>query len=203
MNDPTPHYVLQVQANRYEGFGQWRFVLRPVDGSQTIEVADIEPNIWGERLDLLTVIRALESLDQPSRVAVVGCTRYVRQGIEHGLDEWRDNDWRWEWFGQMIPVRDADLWQRMDRILHIHKVECGQRRFDAAHTSLASPHLGGTCTKTIEKWAGRIAGGNWVKYTAPALVALCGLWMETASRFWHMGVRMIAEHSSSFLIHRS
>jgi hypothetical protein len=175
--------------------------LRPIDGSKAIEVADVEPGVWGERLDLLTVIRALESLDQPSRVALIGCSRYVRQGIEHGLEEWQDNAWRWEWFGQMIPVRDADLWQRMDRILKIHQVECGQRRFDGPHNSMPEPHRG--TKKTIKKWAGRIAGGDWVKYYAPALAAWCGLWIETASRFWHSGVRMIAGSHSSFLIHRS
>ena len=129
--------------------------------------ADVEPDVWGERLDLLTVVRALESLDQPSRVTLVGCTRYVEQGIQYGLAEWRDNGWRWEYFGQMVPVRDADLWQRMDQILQFHRVECGQRRFDAGHNRLARPplesgqELGGN-------WVDRIAGSNWLKYCAPA-----------------------------------
>ena len=139
MNDPTPHYLLMSEASRTEGLGRWRFVLRPVDGSTEVEVADVEPDIWGERLDLLTVVRALESLDQPSRVTLIGCTRYVEQGILYGLAEWRENGWRWEYFGQMAPVRDADLWQRMDRILQFHRVDCGQRRFDAGHACWPAP----------------------------------------------------------------
>ena len=67
MNDQTPHFVLMTEASRAEGLGHWRFMLRPDDGSGAVEVADVEPDIWGERLDLLTVVRALESLDQPSR----------------------------------------------------------------------------------------------------------------------------------------
>ena len=105
-----------------------------------IAAADVEPDVWGERLDLLTVVRALESLDQPSRVTLVGCTRYVEQGIIYGLAEWKESGWRWEWFGQMVPVRDADLWQRMDRILQFHRVDCGQRRFRRPSWRLDGPH---------------------------------------------------------------
>lgn len=201
MNDPTPHYLLTSEASRTYGFGRWRFVLRPVDGSPGLEVTDIEPDTWGERLDLLTVVRALESLDQPSRVTLVGCTRYVEQGIQYGLAEWRENDWRWEYFGQMTPVRDADLWQRMDRVLHFHRVYCGQRRFDGGHASLAGPHW--NQAPKDQKWVDRLAGAKWVKYYAPSLVALCAVWMETGSRFWQTSIRALVECSSSFLVHRS
>jgi ribonuclease HI len=177
------------EASRAEGLGHWRFVLKPTDGAPAVEVADVEPDIFGERLDLLTVVRALESLDQPSRVTLVGCTRYVEQGITFGLAEWRENDWKWEYFGQMAPVRDADLWQRMDRILQFHCVECFQRRFDASHSSLSGPHW--NQPQDGEKWAGRIAGGNWLKCAVPAVAAWCGVWMETVFCFWQKlrGVR--------------
>ena len=105
----------------------------------------------------------LESLDQPSRVTLIGCTRYVEQGIQYGLAEWKENDWRWEWFGQMVLVRDADLWQRMDRAMQFHRVDCGQRRFDCRHSPLKGPHW------NLEPTRGKaavdsLAGGNWVKY---------------------------------------
>jgi ribonuclease HI len=169
-------------VNRAEGPGHWRFALRPVDGSAGVEVADVEPDVWGERLDLLTVVRALESLNQPSRVTLVRCTRYVEQGIQYGLAEWRENDWRWEYFGQMAPVRDADLWQRMDRILRFHRVDCGQRRFDAGHASLVGPHW--NRVKSGRNWADCIARADWLKYYAPVLATWCGVWMEMASRLW-------------------
>ena len=140
MNHPTPHYLLRSEASRVAGLGRWQFVLRPVDGSAEIAVADVEPDVWGERLDLLTIVRALESLDQPSRVTLIGCTRYVEQGIQYGLAEWKENGWRWEWFGQMVPVRDTDLWQRMDRAMRFHQVDCGQRRFDCRQNLLQGPH---------------------------------------------------------------
>ena len=74
MNSRTPHYLLKSETSREESSGRWRFVLRPLDGSPGIEATDMEPDVWGERLDLLTVVRALETLDQPSWVTLVGCT---------------------------------------------------------------------------------------------------------------------------------
>ena len=109
MNDPSPHYLLMCEASRAEGLGNWRFALRPLDGSTGYEVADVEPDIWGERLDLLTVVRALESLDQPSQVTLIGCTRYVEQGILYGVPDWRENGWRWEYFGNGARSRRRPL----------------------------------------------------------------------------------------------
>ena len=45
----------------------------------------------------------------------MGCTRYVRNGMQYGLPEWQANGWRWECFGQLVPVKNFDLWQRMER----------------------------------------------------------------------------------------
>ena len=74
---------------------------------------DIEPDIQGERLELLTVVRGLEALDQPVPVTLMTPSIYVREGIRYGLAEWRRNGWRWESFGQMVPVKNCDLWQRV------------------------------------------------------------------------------------------
>ena len=136
-------------------------MLQPVDGSDGVEVSDVEPDTRGERLELLTVVRALESLDQPSRVTLLGCCRYVEQGIMYGVAEWKENDWRWECFGQMTPVRDTDLWQRMDRLLQIHQVDCRRRRFDAEHELLSGPHW--DLQKTAKGRLGGIREIVWVK----------------------------------------
>jgi ribonuclease HI len=198
MIDSTPHYLLTSETSRAVGLGRWRFVLRPVDGAAPVEAEDVEPDIWGERLDLLTVVRALESLNQPSRVTLVGCTRYVEQGIQFGVAEWRENDWRWEYFGQMAPVRDADLWQRMDQALRFHRVACGQRRIDGPHNSLEGSHT--THGNEKDNWINRLPAGKWVKCSVPLLILAGVAWGEAASRLWQIGARWL---SSSFLLHRS
>lgn len=139
MDLSTPHYLLYSRVDRAEAAGRWQFVLRAADGGEQFEASDREPGLQGERLDLLCVVRALESLDQPSCVTVVDCSDYVWKGVQYGLPEWRDNGWRWEFFGQMVPVKNSDLWQRMDKALQFHRVECRRRRFDPGHQRLAGP----------------------------------------------------------------
>jgi ribonuclease HI len=184
MNDRAPQYVVVLETGKT--LGRWRFVLRPNDGSPPIEAGDVEPDAWGERLDLLTAVRALESLDQPSRVTFVGCSRYVEQGILYGIAEWKQNDWRWECFGKLVPVRDSDLWQRMDRALQFHRVECRRRRFDAAHPQPGEPHRKrASVARDLKSGLAEIVQKTWNASRVTAGLALLALGM----RDWGLGVR--------------
>jgi len=157
MNGPSPHFVLmsgstqtsREVANRSTA-GRWRFVLKSVDTGQEFVVEDREPGVRGERLELLAVVRGLEALGQPSRVTLLTGSRYVSRGLTEGLENWRENRWRWERFGKWVPVRDRDLWRRVDRALKFHTVECRRWRMDRAHAGLgratpraAAPRGGG------------------------------------------------------------
>jgi ribonuclease HI len=167
MDPMAPHYLLFSRVDSANGTGRWRFVLRSQDGQERFEAADYEPGIRGERLDLLTVVRALESLDQPSRVTLVGCSDYLWKGVRHGLDEWKTNGWRWEFFGQMVPVRNSDLWQRLDRALRFHEVQCRRRRLDPAHRPLHGPIGAQARKKSV--WGLREKLSNWLKYAVSVI----------------------------------
>ena len=138
MNVRAPHYFLfsesctprRVRRGGKPRAGQWRFVLEAVDGSGRFEAEDEEPEVEENRLELLAVVRGLESLDQPSKVTLVTPSRYVSHGFRYGLEQWRENNWRWESFGEMTPIRNRDLWQRIDRAMRFHQVECRTWRFD-------------------------------------------------------------------------
>src|SRR5262249_16235973 len=140
MKAATPHYLLFSESLGRQSQGQWRFVLQSLDGSAKLEAADDEPDVSGERLELLAVVRGLEALEQPSRVTLVTPTKYVNRGLLYGLEEWRAQDWQWEHFGQMVPVKNRDLWQRVDRALEYHDLECRTWRFDLPHTAEATAH---------------------------------------------------------------
>ena len=129
----SPHYLLFSESSETIEPGRWRFVLRALDGSRRLVVDEVEPETKGERLELLTVVRGLESLDEPSCVTLVTRSTYIREGIRYGVPEWRKNGWRWESFGRMVPVKNTDLWQRIDRAMQFHRVDCRVWRFDWAH----------------------------------------------------------------------
>ena len=109
MHIPKPHFLLYSDVARQANDASWRFVLESADGANTIEAADAEPDVRGERLELLAVVRGLEALDQPSSVTLVTDSRYVNGGLQFGLEEWRSNGWRWERFGEMVPIKNLDF----------------------------------------------------------------------------------------------
>ena len=145
-----PQFFLRTRTGCNEP-GEWHFVLQTADHQTVMDVRDTEPDLRGERLELLTVVRGLEALDQPSKVDVFTSSRYVRHGIEYGIPQWRRDGWTWESFGQMTPIKNADLWQRLERALRIHvvtvpafnprfRIASGDRlRVDAAQRGVPSP----------------------------------------------------------------
>ncbi len=120
-----PHFLLYAEApTRGCLQPRWRFVLQSLGGDERLTAADTEVETRPSRLELLAVVRGLEALDQPSRVTLITRSRYVRRGLRRELNHWREGRWRWERFGKFVPIRDHDLWQRVDRALEFHHVEC-------------------------------------------------------------------------------
>ncbi len=64
----SPHYLLFDASREDAQSGHCRFVLRNSDGSHRLEAEATEPGVTGERLALLSVVRGLEALENPSRV---------------------------------------------------------------------------------------------------------------------------------------
>lgn len=133
MTPRRPYYLLFSQADTRGSAPRWSFVLQTAEGAETLRAAESETAANGERLELLSVVRGLEALPSPSRVTLVTASDYVRRGIRDGIEEWRENDWQWERFGEMVPVKNLDLWRRIDRALGYHDVELKRWRVDAAH----------------------------------------------------------------------
>jgi ribonuclease HI len=121
----SPHFLLYSETcGQHCGAPRWRFTLQSVGSEDHFSASDLELENRASRLELLAVVRGLEALDQPSRVTLVTRSRYVTRGIRRELGHWRDRRWRWERFGQLVPIRDHDLWRRVDRALQFHEVEC-------------------------------------------------------------------------------
>jgi ribonuclease HI len=139
MHAHGPHFLLYAEATRRgHGRPRWKFVLQSLAGDEQLAAADTEPGARPSRLELLAVVRGLEALDQPSRVTLLTRSRYISRGLRRELNHWRDHGWRWERFGQFVPIRDHDLWQRVDRALQFHQVECCALG-DTAATQRAMP----------------------------------------------------------------
>jgi ribonuclease HI len=140
MNCPKPHFLLFCDGNypsneqstaaaaggknAVASNSRWRFVLEDIHSGTKFEANDREVGAAPDRTALVAVLRGLEALEQPSRVTLVTTSRYVFRGLQYGLTEWRENDYSWEHFGSVQPIRNADLWKRIDRTLAFHQVQC-------------------------------------------------------------------------------
>ncbi len=126
MSITAPHYLLfsETQSDQSNQAGGWSFVLKRMDSPGRIEVADQEPDVRGERLKLLAVIRGLEALERPASVTLITPSRFIGRALRSGISTWKDNNWQWERFGAMTEIKNADLWKRLDRARQIHTIDC-------------------------------------------------------------------------------
>jgi ribonuclease HI len=177
--------------------GAWRFALQSVEGRSLLDVSDVEPNITGERLDLLTVVRGLEALEQESLVTLVTDQRYVIRGMRYGLEEWREQDWQWLRFGDLVPINHADLWQRLDNALAYHQLQCRYFRLDASHVNQASTQRHVPKPHFARRRRGRIVVDDSLSglVTSPSVptpmdLGLDALWVPAAS---HLGTELAAK----------
>jgi ribonuclease HI len=147
----NPHFLLYSEATGSDcGAPRWRFVLQSVGSDDQLAAGDVEPGVPAARLELLAVVRGLEAIDQPSRVTLVTRSRYVARGIRRELNHWRDRSWHWERFGTLVPIRDRDLWQRVDRALTFHKVECVRQPASCRALPPAADACAGTVSIPME-----------------------------------------------------
>ncbi len=127
MSKSAPHFLLLTRADssdEHVGGGQWSFVLERIGDQNRIEIVDVEPNVRGERLDLLAVVRGLEALEMPARVTLITPSNYVGRGFRNGLKIWSVNGFQWERFGELAPIKNQDLWKRVARAMSYHTIDC-------------------------------------------------------------------------------
>jgi ribonuclease HI len=110
------------------GPGGWGAVLR-CDGHER-ELSGSERDTTNNRMELMAAIRALEALKRPCRVRLTTDSNYVRQGITEWLPRWRANGWR---TAARKPVKNADLWQRLERAAARHDVQWRWVRGHSGH----------------------------------------------------------------------
>ena len=86
-----------------------------------------EKELWGgealttnNRMELTAVIEALSALKRPSEVVIYTDSQYVRQGITTWIHNWKQRGWK---TADHKPVKNVDLWQRLDALAAAHKVE--------------------------------------------------------------------------------
>ena len=110
------------------GPGGWGALLR--FGAHEKELCGGEAHTTNNRMELMAVIQALEALKRPVPVRVVTDSQYLRQGITQLLPRWKRNGWQ---TANRQPVKNQDLWERLDRALGDHQIEWRWVKGHAGH----------------------------------------------------------------------
>ena len=99
------------------GPGGWGAIV--THGTVEKELFGGEALTTNNRMELTAVIEALTTLKRPSDVALYTDSQYVRQGIMTWIHNWKKNGWK---TSDRKPVKNADLWQTLDRLAANHKI---------------------------------------------------------------------------------
>jgi ribonuclease HI len=110
------------------GPGGWGAILKFGDVEK--ELKGGEAHTTNNRMELMAAISALETLKKPCTVDLYTDSQYVRQGITGWIHGWKKNGWR---TADKKPVKNVDLWQRLDGALKTHEVRWHWVKGHAGH----------------------------------------------------------------------
>lgn len=105
------------------GPGGWAYILRHPTTSNEKEAYGCQQQTTNNQMELLAVIRGLESLKRPCVVTVFTDSVYVGQGMTQWMPTWKRNGWKRKGRAGAEPLKNVELWQRMDNLLQTHDVK--------------------------------------------------------------------------------
>ena len=100
------------------GAGGWAATLRHGDRERLVQGA--EPHTTNNRMELTAAIEGLAALNGARRVRLTTDSEYVRRGVTEWIGRWKANGWK---TASKTPVKNRDLWERLDRVAGSHDVE--------------------------------------------------------------------------------
>jgi ribonuclease HI len=130
----TPHDGAEVRiftdgaCSGNPGPGGWGALLR--FGDREKELCGGEAATTNNRMELMAVIEALGSLKRPCEIALYTDSRYVQKGISEWIHHWKRSGWR---TAKRQPVKNADLWIRLDLAAQRHHIKWHWVKGHAGH----------------------------------------------------------------------
>jgi ribonuclease HI len=115
------------------GPGGWGALLVAREGDAVLKERQLnggEALTTNNRMELMAAISALEALERPTTITVVTDSAYVKNGIGGWIEGWKRNGWR---TADKKPVKNEDLWRRLDEARVRHKVRWEWIKGHAGH----------------------------------------------------------------------
>jgi len=115
------------------GPGGWGVLMRALDGDTVVKERELsggEPATTNNRMELMAAISALEALSRPTTITITTDSAYVKNGVTGWIHGWKRNGWK---TADRKPVKNADLWQRLDEARNRHQVTWAWIKGHAGH----------------------------------------------------------------------
>lgn len=129
------------------GPGGWGVLLRWRDAEK--ELCGGEAETTNNRMELMAVIVALESLKRSTCIEITTDSQYVKRGVGEWMPRWKRNGWR---TADRKPVKNRDLWERLDAALSGHQVRWHWVKGHAGHPE--NERADDLANRGIPKWRG-------------------------------------------------
>jgi ribonuclease HI len=125
-----PHVVIHTDGacSGNPGPGGWGAILE--FGEHRKELKGGEAHTTNNRMELMAAISALEALTRPCLVDIHTDSQYLRNGVMSWIKQWKRNGWR---TADKKPVKNVDLWQRLDALTEQHRVRWHWVKGHAGH----------------------------------------------------------------------
>ena len=104
------------------GPGGWGVVLQAINAGEIVKERELSGGAGettNNQMELMATISALETLDRASTITVVTDSSYVKDGVSTWIHGWKRNGWK---TAAKKPVKNVELWQRLDAAQARHKV---------------------------------------------------------------------------------
>ncbi len=104
------------------GPGGWGVLMQAKDGDTVLKTRDLNGGAAGttnNKMELMAAIMALETLERASKITIVTDSKYVMDGVTKWIFGWKKNGWK---TAAKKPVKNVELWQRLDAAQARHQV---------------------------------------------------------------------------------
>jgi ribonuclease HI len=135
------------------GPGGWGAILE--SGDKTRELSGAEGHTTNNRMEMMAAISALEALKRPCTVDLHTDSQYLKDGITKWITNWKRNGWR---TADKKPVKNIDLWQRLDTALAQHELRWHWVKGHAGHD--LNERADQLAREAIAQWRAAQTGGQ-------------------------------------------
>ena len=124
-SDPRPGVLLYTDGgcSGNPGPGGWAFILRHLSTGKSMEQAGASRHSTNNEMELTAVVEGLRALKVPCDVELFTDSVYVGKGLSEWMANWKLRGWKRKENGQLKPVKNLELWQRLDELASFHKVK--------------------------------------------------------------------------------